>query len=143
MSASPPDIPPSEAPQNIDPKPIDIVTALTALLACQLAGEIIILALRQVFPALSFPGPVVGMGLMFIVLVWRSGPDVNLDATASVILRNLSLLFVPAAVGVVQYGPVLRQFGLALAVALVVSTVLTLLVTVGVFILFARRSDGS
>lgn len=83
------------------------------------------------------------MGLMFVALVWRGGPGVNLDATASAILRNLSLLFVPAAVGVVQYGPVLAQFGLALTVALIVSTVLTLLVTVGVFMLFARRSNDS
>ena len=119
--------------------PLDLVGALTAILLCQLAGEVIILALRLPFPQLAFPGPVVGMGLMFALLVWRGGPSASLDATAGGILRNLSLLFVPAAVGIVQYGDVLADFGLALAVALVASTVLTLLVTVGVFLLFARR----
>jgi holin-like protein len=141
VSASQPDPPVPEAPKPAAGQSLDIITALTALLVCQLAGEVIVLALRQVFPALAFPGPVVGMVLMFIALVWRNGPGVHLDATASAILRNLSLLFVPAAVGIVQYGPVLAEFGLALAVALIVSTVLTLLVTVGVFILFAGRSD--
>lgn len=123
------------------PAPINIAGALTALLVCQLAGEVIVLTARQFFPGLAFPGPVVGMVLMFAVLVWRGGPGPHLDATASAILRNLSLLFVPAAVGIVQYGPVLAEFGLVLAVALVVSTVLTLLVTVGVFMLFAGRTN--
>ncbi|MDP3895371.1 MAG: CidA/LrgA family protein [Mesorhizobium sp.] len=118
--------------------PLNLAGALAALLLCQLAGEVIVLAVRQIMPSLAFPGPVVGMALLFVVLVWRGGPGRSLDATAGGILRNLSLLFVPAAVGIVQYGPVLAEFGLALAVALVVSTALTLLVTVGVFLLVAR-----
>jgi len=121
--------------------PLDLIGALAAILLCQLAGEVIIMALRVPFPALAFPGPVVGMALMFVLLVWRGGPGISLDATANGILRNLSLLFVPAAVGIVQYGPVLAEFGLALAAALIVSTVLTLLVTVGVFLLFSRNAD--
>jgi holin-like protein len=122
--------------------PLNLAAAVTALLACQLAGEVIVLALRQLYPALAFPGPVVGMALMFVLLLWRKGPGASLDATAGGILRNLSLLFIPAAVGIVQYGPVLAEFGLALAVALIASTVLTLLVTVGVFLLVARLAQG-
>lgn len=122
------------------PAPLNLAGALTALLACQLAGEIIVITLRQLMPGLAFPGPVIGMALLFAVLLWRGGPGNSLDATTSGILRNLSLLFVPAAVGIVQYGPVLAEFGLALAAALIVSTVLTLLVTVGVFLFVARLS---
>jgi holin-like protein len=124
------------------PAPLNLAAAVTALLLCQLAGEVIVLALRQIYPTLAFPGPVVGMALMFLLLLWRNGPDASLDTTAGGILRNLSLLFVPAAVGIVQYGPVLSEFGLALAVALVASTVLTLLVTVGVFLLVVRLRDA-
>ena len=56
----------------------------------------------------------------------------------------MPLLFVPAGVGVVQYMGLLREQGLALAVALVVSTVATLLATVGVFLLVKRltRAKG-
>jgi holin-like protein len=129
-------------PETNPPAPLNLTAAVTALLLCQLAGEVIVLALRQVYPALAFPGPVVGMALMFLLLLARKGPGASLDATAGGILRNLSLLFVPAAVGIVQYGPVLREFGLALAVALIVSTALTLLVTVGVFLLVARLAGG-
>jgi holin-like protein len=125
-------------PETAPPPPLNLAAAVTALLACQLAGEVIVLALRQVYPALAFPGPVVGMALMFVLLLWRKGPTPSLDATAGGILRNLSLLFVPAAVGIVQYGPILAEFGFQLAVALIASTVLTLLVTVGVFLLVAR-----
>jgi holin-like protein len=42
----------------------------------------------------------------------------------------------------VQYLGLLREQGLALAVALVVSTVATLLATVGVFLLVKRLSDA-
>lgn len=121
--------------------PVSIVGALLALLACQLAGETLAQLLRLVLPSATLPGPVVGMGLLFLWLLKAGGPETSLDATASAILRNLSLLFVPAAVGVVQYGDVLASFGLPLVAAVVVSTVLTLLVTVGTFIAVARWTD--
>ena len=54
----------------------------------------------------------------------------------------MPLLFVPAGVGVVQYMGLLREQGLALAVALVVSTVATLLATVGVFLLVKRLTGA-
>ncbi len=130
-------------PASTPTAPLNLPRAILALLACQLAGETVVLALRAFAPSIVFPGPVVGMGLLFALLVWRSGPDRSLDATASAILRNLSLLFVPAAVGIVQYGPVLREFGLTLALALVGSTVLTLLVTVGVFLAVARLTGSA
>jgi putative effector of murein hydrolase LrgA (UPF0299 family) len=58
------------------------------------------------------------------------------------LLAALPLLFVPAGVGVVQYMGLLREQGLALAVALVVSTVATLLATVGVFLLVKRLTGA-
>jgi len=125
-------------PEQTDQKPLGIVPALALLLACQLAGEVLVTALRQVFAGLAFPGPVVGMGLLFIVLLVRRGPGRGLEATGGTLLRNLSLLFVPAAVGIVQQGDVIASYGLPLILALVVSTVLTLLVTVGVFLAVAR-----
>ena len=46
---------------------------------------------------------------------------------------------VPAGVGVVQYAGLLREDGVALAVSLFVSTIATLLATVGVFLLVKWR----
>ena len=51
----------------------------------------------------------------------------------------LSLLFVPAGVGVVQYLGLLSEHWVALAASVVVSTIATLLATVGVFLLVKRR----
>jgi holin-like protein len=112
------------------------------LLAFQLVGEV---AARGL--ALPAPGPVIGLALLVIALSlyqrWRRLDEnalatSNLGQAARGLLAALPLLFVPAGVGVVQYLGLLREQGLALAVALVVSTVTTLLATVGVFLLVKR-----
>lgn len=110
-----------------------MIPALTLLFVCQLAGE----ALTRASGA-PFPGPVLGMGLFFagLLIAGRSSP--GLDAVTDAILKNLSLLFVPAAVGVIQQiGPIAANWP-AIFAALVGSTVLTLLVTVLTFIGVSR-----
>jgi putative effector of murein hydrolase LrgA (UPF0299 family) len=115
------------------------------LLFFQLVGEILARGL-----ALPAPGPVVGLALLVTAMavwrVWRPYDDEALASSdvgraATGLLGNLSLLFVPAGVGVVQHLGLLEAQGPALAAALIVSTVLTLLVTVGVF-LFVKRLIG-
>jgi holin-like protein len=72
--------------------------AITTLLVYQLVGEVLVH-----FLALPVPGPVVGMLLLFLSL-WLKGsiPD-GLHTTANTILQHLSLLFVPAGVGVMVH----------------------------------------
>lgn len=113
------------------------------VLACfQLAGEAIVKVLRW-----PVPGPVLGMIALvlslFILRHWRKleptlHPDSALSRASDGMLDSLGLLFVPAGVGVIQQGTLLLSQGPALVVVLVVSTVLTLLVTVGVFLLVSR-----
>jgi putative effector of murein hydrolase LrgA (UPF0299 family) len=50
---------------------------------------------------------------------------------------------VPAGVGVVQYGSLFSEYGVALAVSLVISTVAALLATVGVFVHVKQRMGVS
>ena len=116
------------------------------LLAFQLVGEV---AARGL--SLPAPGPVVGLALLVVALGlyrrWRPFDEAALAASdlgqaARGLLAVLPLLFVPAGVGVVQHLGLLREQGLALAAALVVSTVATLLATVGVFLL-VKRFTGS
>lgn len=126
---------------DAEQKPIGIVQALALLLACQLVGEVVVTVMRQVAPGVAFPGPVVGMGLLFVILILRRGAGRSLEATGSALLRNLSLLFVPAAVGIVQQGEVIAAFGLPLIAALLASTVLTLVVTVYAFLAVARWTE--
>src|SRR6202021_1653395 len=109
------------------------------LLTFQLVGEV---AARGL--GLPAPGPVIGLALLVVALGiyqrWRpldeeALAESDLAKAARGLLAALPLLFVPASVGVVQYVGLLREQGLALAVALVVSTGATLLATVGVFLL--------
>jgi putative effector of murein hydrolase LrgA (UPF0299 family) len=128
-----------------------MIRGILILLLCQLAGE----SLARGFN-LPAPGPVIGMALLAIGLVawrrWRPFDDKALEASelgkaSGVLLGTLSLLFVPAGVGVVQYFGLLTQYGVALAASLIVSTVATLLATVFVFLavkrLFTRGVAGS
>lgn len=121
---------------------LSVPAAFAALLGFQLAGETLAALLRQATAGVAFPGPVIGMALFLAFLFWRHGPGESLDATAGGILRHLSLLFVPAAVGIVRHGETIASAGIAILVALVLSTVLTLMVTVGVFLLVKRWSSG-
>lgn len=98
--------------------------ALTLLLVYQLAGEVIVQ-----LSGLPVPGPVIGMLLLFLTLLARRGAPEKLRGTSQALLSHLSLLFVPAGVGVMLHFERLGAEWLALAVALVASTVVTIAVT--------------
>jgi holin-like protein len=120
-----------------------MIRALALLLSCQLAGEILTRAL-----GLAVPGPVIGLALLAILAVAHArivGAEISaiekteLGVTASALLGSLGLLFVPAGVGIVQQLPLIGSYALPIFLALLVSTVLTLIVTVYVFI-FVKRA---
>lgn len=123
-----------------------MITSFSVLLICQLAGEVLARTCR-----LPVPGPVLGMGLLFMVLVWRARlspllprevADGTLEGVSTVLLANLALLFVPAGVGVVQRLDVLGQHALGLGVALVVSSVLGMVAAAFAFRAVAGRGQG-
>lgn len=97
---------------------------ITLLLVYQLVGEVIARGL-----GLSLPGPVIGMALLFLTLVVRGGLPDGLKTTAEGLLKHLSLLFVPAGVGVMMHLHLLRDEWQAVSLALVLSTVATIAVT--------------
>ncbi len=113
-----------------------MTTALTILLCCQLAGEV---AARLL--ALPVPGPVLGMLLLFLLLLLRSRVLDSVRAPALGMLRYLSLLFVPAGVGLMRHFGRLRAELLAVGAAVAISTVLTIAVSALAFQLAARALD--
>lgn len=113
-----------------------MIPALTALLAFQLAGE---LTIR--LTGVPVPGPVLGMVMLVAFFVLRGGVPDALKKVASVILQHLSLLFVPAGVGLMLHAARIEAEWLAIGAALVGSTVLSLVVTVLVFRACARPDD--
>jgi holin-like protein len=101
-----------------------MLNAITLLLLFQLAGEAIVL-----FFALPVPGPVIGMALLFGGLAMRGGPSRDMRSTAQNLLQHLSLLFVPAGVGVMLHIQRMADEWLPIVVALFVSTFVTIAVT--------------
>lgn len=101
---------------------------LSQLLLFQLAGEGLSRGLH-----LPIPGPVLGMGLLFLFLLKRGGPNPALKSVSESFLGILSLLFVPAGVGLVQHLKLLEDEWLPITVAIILGTALTLAVTAGIF----------
>lgn len=123
-------------------KPATLLAGFAILVACQLAGEIVVLAMRFAFPAFVFPGPVVGMLILFCLLGLAKRLHKGLDVVANGLIGILSLLFVPSAVGIVQYADLIAEWGGPLLLAVLASTVLTLVVTVGTYLGLARLTQS-
>jgi len=119
-----------------------MVASLSLILVCQLAGEVIVRGL-----GLPMPGPVIGLMFLLILLLARDrfavlarGPlrEDGVENASRGLLAHLSLLFVPAGVGVVQKLDLVAAHGIAFAGVLAVSVLVTLLVTVTTFLLASR-----
>lgn len=108
---------------------------LTLILACQLLGEFAVSAAD-----IPIPGPVVGMVLLFLFLLARGSVPEQLANVSSGLLNNLSLMFVPAGVGVMVHFKVLGSDALPISVALVISTLLTIAVTALLMSYLNRKS---
>ena len=67
------------------------------------------------------PGSVMGMLLLFIFLVVRSGVPKSIKSSSNSLLPFLPLFIVPASVGIVSHLYLLRQDGIIIVVAMVVS----------------------
>jgi holin-like protein len=119
-----------------------MIASLSLILLCQLAGEVVVRGF-----ALPMPGPVVGLVLLLGLLLARDrfaglarGPlqQGGVETVSKNMLAHLSLLFVPAGVGVVQKLDLIAAHGLAIVAVLAISVVITLLVTVATFLLASR-----
>lgn len=113
-----------------------MIHALALILACQLAGEVLSRSI-----ALPVPGPVLGMALLLVLMLLSQRMANYLRPTAEAILRHLSLLFVPAGVGVIGHLRLLGEQALAIGVVLVVSTVLAIAAGAISFLAVARLTN--
>lgn len=101
-----------------------MLRALATLLVFQVAGEIVRLAL-----GLPVPGPVIGMLAFLAWLALKPREVAALREPVLTLLSHLSLLFVPAGVGVMLHLRRLADEALAVGVALVASTALSIVAT--------------
>lgn len=101
-----------------------MINTFVILLLFQLAGEVIAHGF-----GLPIPGPVIGMLLLLIYLLLNRDAVEKLAPTANGLLRHLSILFVPAGVGVTLHGQRIVSEALPIIAALIVSTLLGMIVT--------------
>jgi putative effector of murein hydrolase LrgA (UPF0299 family) len=110
-----------------------MLNAILILLACQLAGEATTRSL-----GLPLPGPVLGLVLLLCGLAVFPGLPALMRPLASGLLAHLSLLFVPAGVGVIGHLDRLGGQGAVLLAALVISTALAIAAGALAFVGVAR-----
>lgn len=114
-----------------------MIRAFLLLLLLQLAGTLV-----AQFSGVPVPGTVLGFVLLFVVLIMRQELYATLQPTAKTLLDNMALLFLPAAVGIVQQLPLLHRQGWELMTVLLLSQIIGMAaaaLTMGAIIAWQRR----
>jgi putative effector of murein hydrolase LrgA (UPF0299 family) len=103
---------------------MQLINGITLLLIYQLAGEVSVRLL-----GLPVPGPVMGMVMLFITLMIRGRMAKAVEPASTALLGHLSLLFVPAGVGLIVHFNRLGNEWLSISVTLLLSTIITMAIT--------------
>jgi len=101
-----------------------MLAAFAVLLLFQCLGEGLVFVFH-----LPLPGPVAGMLLLMAALIALPALQALVEQAANTLLSHLSLLFVPAGVGIVVAAGSGSGHWIAIVASLVASTVLALAVT--------------
>lgn len=113
-----------------------MLAAFTILLLFQCLGEAAVFLF-----ALPIPGPVAGMLLLMAALLAWPPLQERIEAAASTLLSHLSLLFVPAGVGIVASAANGSGHWIAILASTAASTLLALAVT-GLLLRRLGKADG-
>jgi len=114
-----------------------MLTGFTWLLVFQCAGEALVW-----MTGWPIPGPVAGMALLFVALLLRKNTPDAMAVAAGGLGSHLSLLFVPAGVGVMMYVGQVTDEWMPILAALVVSTVAAIAATAVTFAWLVRRQGA-
>jgi holin-like protein len=113
-----------------------MLAAFAVLLVFQCLGEGIVFAF-----GLPIPGPVAGMLLLLAALLAWPRLQAIVEQASTELLRHLSLLFVPAGVGIVAAAGSGSGHWIAIGASLAVSTLLAMAATGLVLRAFSRGED--
>lgn len=111
------------------------IKTVTTLLVFLVIGEVAVN-----LAGVPIPGGVAGFVFFLLYLIHKGSVPTEIENTVPVLLRHLSLLFVPAGVGVVEYFNQLSTEWTGIAAAIAGSTMLTIVATASVFAIFSRTS---
>jgi holin-like protein len=88
--------------------------------------------------SLPIPAAVLGLVLLFVFLLVHGHVSDSLIKVTSTILPLLPLFLIPASAGIIQHGGLLQADGVAIATALIVSLLMSILVIPFIFMFFIR-----
>lgn len=98
-----------------------MLQGILTLLLFQFVGECCV----KLF-ALKIPGPIIGMVLLLLFLLFRKSSFPALDVTVSWLLRYLPLFIIPAAAGIITQIDTISKEAVAILSSLIVGTFLAL-----------------
>jgi len=79
----------------------------------------------SVFLPISFPGSVLSMIILFLLLFFRVIKVDHIRQKADFLLKNMSFFFIPAGIGILSSFDLIRSSILPLITVIIVTTVLT------------------
>ena len=89
------------------------------------------------------PGSVLGMFMLFVFLSVRGALDENLKKTSHVLLPYLPLFIVPASVGIVNHLDLLKQDGLLILIAMIVSLIVGIPLSAWIMMRAMKKREGN
>lgn len=101
-----------------------MLKGIIVLLVFQFLGECI----AKLFELLV-PGPVIGMVLLLLFLMFRKRSFESLDNAVFIHLRYLPLLFIPAAMGIITQADIISKEFWAITISLFFGTIIALAFT--------------
>lgn len=105
-------------------KILKIIIQIFFLYLLTLVGDVIVRFLH-----LPLPGSIIGLIILLVLLHMKVVPKAFIADGASFLLPLLTLLFIPATVGVVNHPELLSWYGITLLFITVVSTIFTMSLT--------------
>ena len=107
---------------------IEFLFGITVLLIFQLLGEVSVRLLN-----LSIPGPVAGLFYLLVLLLvlskLKKRTSDSIEQSSLILLNHLSLLFIPAGVGVMVHFQRIEEEWLPIVVALILGVLITMATT--------------
>ncbi len=101
---------------------LQLLRAFLLIYACLYLG----IGIAAVLP-ITLPGSIIGMLILFMLLSWQIIPSQWVKPGCHLLIRHMSLLFVPIGVGVMQYFDLLRAQFAPVVVSCTASTLIVLI----------------
>jgi holin-like protein len=95
---------------------IKIMMQILALYGLSLLGNVIVKSFH-----LPLPGNLVGMLILFLLLMMKAVPLSWVEGGSSLLLKHLSLFFIPIAVGLMNYGNLFLHQGFLFFLLILIS----------------------